>query len=81
MSALGGRLRKLEDRFGFGKETFAQLHLRAVREAEHRGLVETGELAEVALPDSEAPLEACREMLLGPRRLKPKQKRCPPSRE
>ena len=68
MSALGGRLRKLEDRFGIGNETFAQLHLRAVREAEHRRLAEAGELPELALPDSDEPVEAWREILLGPRR-------------
>ena len=68
MSALGGRLRKLENSFGIGNETFAQLHLRAVREAEHQRLVEAGELLEVAPPESEEPLEAWREILLGSRR-------------
>ncbi len=68
MNALGGRLRKLEDRFGIGNETLPQLHLRAVREAEHRRLVEAGELVEAPPPDSEQPVEAWREILFGPRR-------------
>ena len=66
MSALGGRLRKLEDRFGIGNETFAQLHLRALREAEHQRLEEAGKLVEMEPPDSKQPLEAWREILLGP---------------
>ena len=68
MSALGGRLRKLENSFGIGHETFAQLHLRALREAEHKRLAEAGELVEVEPPDSEEPVEAWREILLGSRR-------------
>ena len=67
MSALGGRLRKLEDRFGIGNESIGQMHLRALRQAEQQRRAEAGELA-AAEPDSEQPLEAWREMLLGPRR-------------
>jgi len=67
MSALGGRLRKLEDRFGIGNETLGQLHIRALREAERQRLAEAGELVEMEPPDSEQPVETWRQILLGGR--------------
>ena len=68
MNALNSRLYKLEDRFGIGKETFGQLHLRALREAEQQRLAEAGEAAEGEPPEDEPPLEAWREILLIRRR-------------
>ncbi len=53
MNVLGGRVRKLEDRFEIGNETIGQMHIRALQEAEHQRLAKAGELAEVDPPDSE----------------------------
>jgi hypothetical protein len=65
MNALNSRLYKLEDRLGLGSETFGQLHLRALREAERERLAELGGMAET---EDEPPIEAWKEMLLIRRR-------------
>jgi hypothetical protein len=68
MSALGWRLRKLEDRFGIGNESFAQLHLRALRETARRDGAEEDAPIELRPPEDEPPEEAWRLILLNPRR-------------
>ena len=68
MSALGWRLRKLEDRFGIGNESFAQLHLRALRETARRDGAEEDAPIELRPPEDEPPVEAWRLILLNPRR-------------
>ena len=67
MSALGWRLRKLEDRFGIGNETFAQLHLRALREIARREMVKEKAPIGIRPPEDEPPEEAWRLILLNPR--------------
>ena len=68
MSALGWRLRKLEDRFGIGNETFAQLHLRALREIARSEMAEKEAPSDLKPPEDEPPEEAWRLILLNPRR-------------
>lgn len=64
MSALNGRLRKLDDRFGLGGDSWSQLHLRALREDARRRAEEAGASSEPRPPESEQPVEAWRRILL-----------------
>jgi len=68
MNVLGGRIRKLEDRYGLGNETFAQMHLRALREMARRETPDEKAPIEIRPPEDESPEEAWRQVLLRPRR-------------
>jgi hypothetical protein len=68
MNVLGGRIRKLEGRYGLGNETFAQMHVRALREIARRETADEKAPIEIRPPEDEPPEEAWRQILLGPRR-------------
>jgi len=64
MSGLSGWLRKLDDRFGLGDESWSQLHLRALRKDERRRAEKAGASSKPSQSESGQPVEAWRQLLL-----------------